>query len=52
MGSPVGTPISFRDRALAWIVTGPVGRVVAFTWDLGAAWLGWAIGKLSKVRRR
>jgi hypothetical protein len=30
------------DRALAWLVTGPVGRVFAFVLDLGAAWLGWA----------
>jgi hypothetical protein len=25
-----------RDRFLAWIVTGPVGRFVAFVLDLGA----------------
>lgn len=24
------------DRALAWIVTGPVGRFIAFFLDLGA----------------
>ena len=28
------------DRLLAWIVTGPVGRFIAFFLDLGA--LGWA----------
>ena len=28
------------DRLLAWIVTGPVGRFVAFFLDLGA--LAWA----------
>jgi hypothetical protein len=25
-----------RDRFLAWLVTGPVGRLVAFVLDLGA----------------
>jgi hypothetical protein len=28
------------DRLLAWIVTGPVGRFIAFFLDLGA--LAWA----------
>jgi hypothetical protein len=28
------------DRVLAWIVTGPVGRFIAFFLDLGA--LAWA----------
>jgi hypothetical protein len=27
--------ISLRDRFLAWLVTGPVGRLVAFVLDLG-----------------
>ena len=31
-----------RDRLVAWLVTGPVGRIVAFFWDLGAAWWRWA----------
>lgn len=26
-----------RDRLLAWVVTGPVGRLAAFVLDLGAA---------------
>jgi hypothetical protein len=31
--------LSPTDRFLAWLVTGPVGRVVAFFADLGAyAW--------------
>jgi hypothetical protein len=31
--------LSTRDRAFAWIVTGPVGRLVAFVADLGVyAW--------------
>jgi hypothetical protein len=34
--------LTARDRVAAWLVTGPVGRVVAFFWDLGAAWLSWA----------
>jgi hypothetical protein len=34
------------DRALSWLVTGPVGRVLAFVLDLGAAWLGWARGRV------
>jgi hypothetical protein len=31
------TRLTPRDRFLAWIVTGPVGRLVAFVLDLGAA---------------
>ena len=31
--------LGVRDRLHAWIVTGPVGRVIAFFADLGAyAW--------------
>jgi hypothetical protein len=37
---------SARDRAAAWFLTGPLGRVVAFVGDLGAAWLRWAASKL------
>jgi hypothetical protein len=40
--------LSFRDRALAWLVTGPLGRAAAFVADLGAAWWRWA----SKLRDR
>jgi hypothetical protein len=29
-------PLSLRDRFLSWLVTGPVGRLVAFVLDLGA----------------
>lgn len=43
------------DRLASWILTGPVGRVVAFVGDLGAASLGWAVKalsqRLSKLRR-
>jgi hypothetical protein len=38
-----------RDRFLAWLVTGPVGRVVAFFVDLIAAVVG---GAINKLRRR
>jgi hypothetical protein len=34
-----------RDRLLAWLVTGPLGRVVAFFGDLGAAVWNSAVGK-------
>jgi len=31
--------VSAADRALAWLVTGPLGRVAAFVGDLAAyAW--------------
>jgi hypothetical protein len=29
--------VTLRERILAWLVTGPVGRLVAFVLDLGAA---------------
>jgi len=29
--------MSPRDRLLAWLVTGPLGRLVAFVLDLAAA---------------
>ena len=38
-----------RDRFVAWLLTGPLGRLAAFLGDLGAAWGRWAI---SKLRRR
>jgi hypothetical protein len=37
------------DRAGAWLLTGPLGRLAAFFGDLGAALLGWAA---TKLRRR
>jgi hypothetical protein len=37
------------DRVLAWLVTGPIGRVAAFLWDLSAALLR---GAINKVERR
>ena len=38
-----------RDRLLAWLVTGPIGRFIAFVLDLGAALLQ---GLVNKLRRR
>jgi hypothetical protein len=33
------------DRARAWLVTGPIGRVVGFLWELGIAVGRWATGR-------
>jgi hypothetical protein len=41
--------LTARDRFLAWLVTGPVGRFAAFVLDLGAASLQ---GLVNKLRRR
>jgi hypothetical protein len=38
---------SSADRAFVWLVTGPVGRVVAFWLDLGAALWRWVANKVS-----
>ncbi len=38
------------ERFLAWLFTGPVGRVVAFFGDLGAALGGWALRRLGLRR--
>lgn len=38
------------DRASAWVLTGPVGRVVAFAGDLGAALGGAALRRLGLRR--
>jgi hypothetical protein len=38
--------VTTRDRALAWLVTGPLARTLAFVWDLGAALLRGAATKL------
>ena len=35
-----------RDRLLAWLVTGPIGRLVAFLGDLAALWWDWARRRL------
>jgi hypothetical protein len=41
--------VSLRGRFAAWLVTGPVGRFVAFVLDLGTALIKGAINKV--VRR-
>jgi hypothetical protein len=41
--------LAARDRLLAWLVTGPVGRLVAFLLDFGEALLR---GASTKLRRR
>jgi hypothetical protein len=41
--------MGMRDRLAAWLVTGPVGRFVAFVCDLAAAV---ARGAITKVGRR
>jgi hypothetical protein len=38
------------ERSLAWFLTGPIGRVVAFFGDLGAALGGWALKRLGLKR--
>ena len=41
-------PLGPRDRFLAWLVTGPVGRFAAFIWDFGAALSQGAMNKLNR----
>ena len=43
MRPSLGTPMttSGMNRALAWLATGPIGRVTAFVMDFGAAVLHW-----------
>jgi hypothetical protein len=41
--------LTVRDRFLAWIVTGPVARLVAFAIDLAGALVR---GAINKLRRR
>ena len=41
-----------RDRFAAWLLTGPIGRVVAFFGDLGAALGGWALRRVGLRRER
>ena len=38
------------ERFAAWLLTGPIGRVVAFCWDLGAAWWRWARRRGGELR--
>ena len=40
--------LTARDRFLAWLATGPVGRLVAFVLDFGAALLRGVVTKLGR----
>lgn len=40
--------MSVRDRLAAWLVTGPLGRLVAFVCDLAVALTRGAINKLTR----
>jgi hypothetical protein len=42
------TRMSASDRLAAWLVTGPVGRLVAFACDLAVALTRGLINKLSR----
>jgi hypothetical protein len=48
IGAPIGAS-AVRNRFLAWVVTGPIGRLAAFVLDLGAAVIR---GAINKVRAR
>ncbi len=39
--------MSVGNRAFAWLVTGPIGRVAAFFGDLGAYWWRWLRRRLA-----
>jgi hypothetical protein len=46
-------PRARSERATAWVVTGPVGHLLAFLADVAVAWLAWARGALGRrVRAR
>jgi hypothetical protein len=49
MSTGDGRPMGMTNRVAAWLVTGPVGRFVAFVADLGVAV---ARGAINKVGRR
>jgi hypothetical protein len=40
--------LTLPDRVAAWLVTGPVGRFVAFVADLGAYWLRLALRRVGR----
>ncbi len=44
--------MSLAERFAAWILTGPVGRVVAFFADLGVYWWRWVTGRAVNPRNR
>ena len=41
-------PRARSERAAAWVVTGPVGHLLAFLADVAIAWLTWARGALGR----
>ncbi|HLL85843.1 MAG TPA: hypothetical protein VK387_00865 [Thermoleophilaceae bacterium] len=50
MHEPAAIPPRSRpERLLAWLLTGPLGHLIAFLCELAVAWLRWAGGG---VRRR
>jgi hypothetical protein len=40
--------LTTRDRFLSWLVTGPVGRLVAFVWDFVDAVVKGAAGRVGR----
>lgn len=44
--------MSATERLAAWIVTGPVGRLVAFFADLAVYWWRWITGNTADRRDR
>ena len=40
------------ERFAAWVLTGPVGRAVAFFADLGVYWWRWLRGREAETRKR
>ena len=40
------------ERFAAWVLTGPVGRVVAFFADLAVYWWRWVRGREADPRQR
>jgi hypothetical protein len=44
--------VSPRERFVVWVLTGPVGRGIAFVLDLGTALLRAALGRQSDPRNR
>jgi hypothetical protein len=44
--------VSAPERLGAWILTGPVGRVIAFFGDLAVYWWRWARGREASARDR
>ncbi len=42
------TDLTLRDRFFSWLVTGPVGRLVAFVWDFVEVMREGAVNKLGR----